>query len=155
MAQYAQICALYSCFPFHSSTGVCCNLTINVQLVRSILRVFSPIFSKAECLSILPFIFPTYTKCWSLSCCGLHWCSSRWIQWGCTRPRMRFLAHLRMNMSCYLWLPDRKIYVCWAHRFTAIHRPSSLGLYLVALEICCIQLYPTDAIKPCFLPLNN
>jgi len=31
-----------------------------------------------------------------------------------------------------------------------MNRPSSLGLYLVAMEICCVQLCPTDARKPLF-----
>lgn len=45
----------------------------------------------------------------SLSCCDLHWHSTGWIQWGCTRPSIRFLTRLCMNTSCCLWLSDRKI----------------------------------------------
>lgn len=154
MVRYAPISALHGCFPFHTSAGFSCSLTINIQLMRNVLGVLLLCFQRQSVSPYCLFIFPTHTKCRSLSRCGLRWRSSGWIQWGCTRPGIRFLARLRMNMSCYLWLSDRKICFCQVHRLPVINRPSSLGLYLVAMEICHVQLCPTNACKPCFPPSN-
>lgn len=103
MVEYAQICALHSGFCFPSNAGVFLwfgnKCSVNEEH-------FYFVFKGRASLHIVCLFF---LLAQSLSCCGLRWRSTGWIQWGCTRSSIRFHTHLCMNTGCYLRLSDRKI----------------------------------------------
>lgn len=65
------------------------------------------LFSKMTTLHVA--LLSAYPKCRSLSHCGLHWHSSAESSGAAQGQESRFLAHLRMNVSCYLWLIEKSV----------------------------------------------